>query len=116
LHRGQGQAEARALTFTTLVFINLALITTNRSWSMNLLNILRRPNSAIWWIIGGAILFLGLVLYIPFLRTLFQFAMLHPTDIGICLAAGLMSILWFEGLKKIFKKKLHSMHQKIDWI
>jgi Ca2+-transporting ATPase len=112
LHRGQGQAEARALTFTTLVFINLALIITNRSWSMHLVSILRRPNSAIWWIIGGAILFLGLVLYIPFLRTLFQFAKLHPTDIGICLAAGLMSILWFEGLKKILKKRLRSMSQK----
>jgi len=106
LYKGQGQAEARALAFTSLVFINLALITTNRSWSMNLIHILRRPNAAILWVTGGAILFLGLVLFIPFLRTLFQFAKLHPMDIGICMAAGIIGILWFESLKKIRKKLL----------
>ena len=45
--------------------------------------------------------FLGLVLYVPFLRKLFHFSTLHPTDIAICLAAGFASILWFEGLKVV---------------
>jgi P-type Ca2+ transporter type 2C len=106
LHRGMGQSDARALTFTSLVFINLSLITTNRSWSTGLLNILRRPNAALWWVTGGAILFLGLVLYVPTLRHLFKFAILHPIDIGICLAAGMVSMLWFECLKRIRKHRL----------
>ncbi|HET6371636.1 MAG TPA: HAD-IC family P-type ATPase, partial [Nitrospiria bacterium] len=33
LSRGQGEVEARALTFTTLIVANLGLIFTNRSWS-----------------------------------------------------------------------------------
>jgi P-type Ca2+ transporter type 2C len=104
LHRGQGEQDARALTFTSLVFANLALITTNRSWSTGLFGILRRPNAAIWWIMGGAILFLGIVLYVPFFRNLFKFAILHPIDLGFCLVAGGINILWFECLKKIRNK------------
>lgn len=104
-YRGQGEQEARALTFTTLIIANLGLILTNRSWSVSILKTLRTPNSALWWVVGGAVVFLGLVLYIPFLRGLFRFAPLHPIDLGICLAAGVVSIMWFEGLKLIVGKR-----------
>jgi Ca2+-transporting ATPase len=99
LYRGQGAADARALTFTTLVIANLALILTNRSWSRSILTTLRSPNAALWWVVGGALAFLGLVLYVPLLRNLFSFKLLHPIDLAIALAAGVASVLWFEGLK-----------------
>ena len=101
LYRGQGEAEARALTFTTLIVANLGLILTNRSWSRTILETLRTPNRALWWVVGGALVFLAAVLYIPFLRELFGFAYLHFLDIAICFMAGITSILWFEGLKMI---------------
>ena len=41
LYRGQGEAEARALTFTTLIVANLGLILTNRSWSRTILETLK---------------------------------------------------------------------------
>lgn len=99
LYRGQGDMEARALTFTTLIVANLGLILTNRSWSRTILETLSTPNAALWWIIGGALIFLGAVLYVPFLRDLFKFAFLHFIDLAICFMAGIASILWFEGLK-----------------
>ena len=99
LYRGQGEMEARALTFTTLVIANLGLIFTNRSWTRTILASLHSPNTALWWIVSGALALLGTVLYIPFLRDLFRFALLHPIDLAICLSAGMISILWFEGLK-----------------
>ncbi|MBI3330319.1 MAG: cation-translocating P-type ATPase, partial [Nitrospinae bacterium] len=99
LYRGQGELEARALTFTTLVIANLSLIFTNRSWSRTVLATLCSPNAAWWWVVGGALGFLSLVLYVPVLRDLFRFAPLHPGDLLLCLAAGVASILWFEGLK-----------------
>jgi Ca2+-transporting ATPase len=101
LFRGQGEADARTLTFTTLIVANLALIFTNRSWSRSIRSTLRSANSALRWVFGGALVFLGLVLYIPFLRTLFHFSFLHPTDLLICLGAGGVSILWFEWLKSL---------------
>jgi Ca2+-transporting ATPase len=99
LYRGQGELEARALTFTTLIIANLGLIMTNRSWSRTILRTLHSPNKALWWVLGGAAIFLGLVLYVPFLRNLFRFSTLHFIDLSICLAAGLVSIMWFEALK-----------------
>ncbi|HEX7445378.1 MAG TPA: cation-translocating P-type ATPase, partial [Methanothrix sp.] len=101
LYRGQGEAEARALTYTTLIVANLGLILTNRSRSRTILETISRPNRALWWVMGGALVFLAAVLYIPFLRELFGFAYLHFIDIAICFMAGITSILWFEGLKMI---------------
>ena len=99
LYRGQGEAEARALAFTTLIFANLGLILTNRSWSRTILDTVGNRNPALWWVTGGAIAFLALVLSVPFLRGLFHFARLHTVDLALCFAAGVVSILWFEGLK-----------------
>jgi P-type Ca2+ transporter type 2C len=104
MNRGQNELEARALTFSTMIIANLGLIFTNRTWSRTIFSSLRSPNSALWWVCGGTLLFLGLVLYIPFLRHLFRLAFLHPIDLVICLAAGLASILWFEGLKVVNRK------------
>jgi Ca2+-transporting ATPase len=99
LKRGQSEVDSRALTFTTLIIANLGLIFVNRSWSRTVLATLRSPNTALWWVTGGAVVLLGLVLYIPFLRDLFRFSVLHPIDIFICLTAGVVSVLWFEVMK-----------------
>lgn len=101
LYRGQGELDARALAFTTLVVANLSLIFVNRSQSRLILSTLFTPNRALWWIVGGVIIALGLVLYVPSLRELFGFSVLHPIDLLICLVAGIVSILWFDGLKII---------------
>ena len=107
LLRGHGEQEARALTFTTLIIANLCLILTNRSWTRTILTTLRSPNTALWLVLGGTTLFLGLVLYLPFLRGMFQFATLHALDVIICVAAGIFSILWFE-LLKWFNSRNHA--------
>jgi Ca2+-transporting ATPase len=99
-YSGRGEEEARTLSCTTLILANLGLIFTNLSWSGTILETLRKPNAALWWVVGGALVFLVLALYMPFLRGVFRFAEMHPADLGICLAAGVFSILWFELLKK----------------
>lgn len=109
IYRGQGGAEARALTYTTLIIANLGLILTNRSWSRTILETMNTPNPALWWVIGGALAFLAAVLYVPYLRELFGFAYLHFIDIAICFMAGITSILWFEGLKIVNGKKDQQM-------
>ena len=96
--------DATALSFTTLIVANLGLIFANRSWTRTIWSTLRSPNRALWWVFGGTLFFLALVLYVPFLRDLFHFSLLHPTDLAICLAGGVLSVLWFEALK-VFKQK-----------
>jgi P-type Ca2+ transporter type 2C len=99
LARGQGELDARALTFTTLILANLGLILSEGSTSRLNLKILRSPNLALWWVLGGGLFFLVIVLYVPLLRNLFSFSFLHPIDLVICLFGGAIALIWFELLK-----------------
>jgi P-type Ca2+ transporter type 2C len=99
-----GHAEdgvRRALVFTTLVVGNLSLILTNRSWSRTIISMFREPNTALWWVVGGAAVMLFIVLNVPIVRELFHFSQLHTVDIALCVAAGIVSVLWFEALKRL---------------
>ncbi len=97
--RNQGENEARALAFTSLIVANLGLIMTNRSWTRTIFSSFRTPNAAVIWVFSGAIIFMSIVLYVPAVRAIFKFSYLHPIDILICTAAGVVSIIWFEILK-----------------
>jgi Ca2+-transporting ATPase len=97
--RGEPETNTRALTFTTFIIANLTLILANRSWTRLIVATLHSPNPALWWVIGGALAVLALVLYVPFARDLFHFSRLHKMDLVICSIAGVFSVLWFEALK-----------------
>ena len=105
LARGQGELDARTLAFTTLIIANLGLMMTNRSWTSTFGKIHRTPNAALWWVTGGTVVFLGLVLTIPFLREIFRFSVIHPVDVVICVSAGILSVVWFELFKMFTRKK-----------
>ncbi|MHB8741499.1 MAG: cation-translocating P-type ATPase [Sulfuricaulis sp.] len=100
LAHGFNENEARALTFTALVVANIALVFTNRSWTHNLFETLRLPNPALWRVAGAALLILGIVLYVPGIRTLFRFAPLPMPDLILSATAGVASVLWFEIFKR----------------
>lgn len=90
---------ARAMAFVTLIIANLGLILANRSWSRTIWKTLSSPNTALWWVLGGATLFLGLALYVPFIQKVFHFTTISPTQMGVAFVAGVASILWFELIK-----------------
>jgi Ca2+-transporting ATPase len=112
-YSGHGEFDARALAFTTLIVSNLSMILSNRSWSRTIPEMLRTPNKALWWVLGGAVVFMGLVLYVPVLRHLFRFSFLHFDDLVVSLTSGIFSILWFEGLK-IWRRKKGNTRRAFD--
>jgi Ca2+-transporting ATPase len=97
--RGLGDSEARMFAFVTLVISNLGLIFANRSRTLSILQSLRTPNKALWWVTGGALFFLTLVLSIPALRGVFQFAPMHRWELALLACAGLLSVLFAESVK-----------------
>jgi P-type Ca2+ transporter type 2C len=107
LNNGYGEQTGRTMAFVTIVTGNLALILTNRSWTHTIVGTIRKRNNSFWWILGGAMLALGLVIYIPPLSGLFLFNPLQPINFLICLGTGAFSIVWFEIYKalKIQRKK-----------
>lgn len=97
--------EARMFAFVSLVIGNLGLIFANRSHTQSLFRLIRIPNKALWWVSGSALFFLALVLTVPFLRDVFQFAPLHRWELAWLGLAGVSSILLAESVKlKIVRK------------
>lgn len=102
LKYGYSEREVRALSFTTLIASNIAVILSNRSWTRNIFQILATTNKTVKWVAGGAAFFLVLILNVPFLLNLFQFDKISLNEALICIAAGFLSIAWFE-IYKIVK-------------
>jgi len=99
-----GADAARALAFSALVVAFIMIILVNRSWTRSLLKSLRVPNPAVWGVIGGAVLFLAAILFIPVLQRLFSFAPLHTGDLTLSLLAGGGCLLWLEILKVFWSR------------
>jgi Ca2+-transporting ATPase len=109
LLRGLGENEARMLAFVSLVIGNLSLIFANRSRTLSILQSIRVPNKALWWISAGTLFFLTLVLSVPSLRNVFQFAPLHRWELALLFITGLVSVLFAEMIKiKPIKKFIFS--------
>jgi Ca2+-transporting ATPase len=102
---GRGDTATRTLTFTTLVFANLLLITTDLSWSRHLIKTLFNQNRAMYWVLGSTTLGLLFILSSSFLRPLFHFSPLTMGELLVAFVAGLVSVLWFEAIK-LFRGKI----------
>ena len=98
---GYTEKSVRTLSFVTLIVSNIAVIISNRSWTFGFIKILTTPNKAVTFIVGGAIIFLILILNIPFLLNLFLFERPGLIEFLVCTLAGFFSITWFEIYKKV---------------
>jgi Ca2+-transporting ATPase len=99
LHQGADETAARTLAFMTIIIGNLALILSNRSETRTLAQTAGAPNPALWWVIGGALAALSVVLAVPALRSLFRLAAPALSDVALSAAAAVTSVLWFEVYK-----------------
>jgi Ca2+-transporting ATPase len=93
------EPEARAFAFATLVVGNLALILSTRSATRSLWASLCTPNNTLWIVVSLAFALLLSALYIPWAVGVLRFAPLPPHELAAACGLGLMSVLWFEGIK-----------------
>lgn len=108
---GFAESKVRAITFTTVVLSDLALITVNRSRTTSLSSILFTKNIIFWSIISGAISLLICILYIPFLQRLFYFGSLSFLNLLFCFGVGVMSVFWLK-LIKAFSNNWYAVRSK----
>lgn len=102
---GNSESDSRSLTFITLVLSNLFLIFTNRHWSLSVFESFKKTNPSIKWVSGFTILFLFLSVTVPFLREIFKFSIPDFTHLILATLVAILSVLWFEILKIISRKK-----------
>jgi Ca2+-transporting ATPase len=107
---GYGEAEARMLCFTGIVSGNIGLIFANRSWDGHLYRGLLVPNRALWWVTSGTVLFLFIVIGVPFVREMFRFAPFgwQHLPAALLLAAACFLIPDVVKLKRFGKTPLKS--------
>lgn len=105
LSRGMPENEVRALTFVSLVLINLGLVLVNRSFSSSLTNALHLNNRALWWVSAVTLTLLGLILTWAPARDLFRFGPLHANDLAVTLAATGALLVVLELLKRVWHQR-----------
>jgi Ca2+-transporting ATPase len=98
------ESQARALTFSTLVLGNLALILSNRAGSSGLWASLRVPNHMLWAVSGLTLGLLALALYLPPFTRVLHMAPLSPALLVLALAAAGASLLWFEVIRRMVRR------------
>ena len=99
------EEKVRALTFTALVIANVILILINRSRTLTLWETLvKRRNSAIPWLITGAVALLLLLLNLPFLREAFDLQSLQWNEYLLLTALSYLSVSWLD-LHKIITRR-----------
>ncbi|HEY1259224.1 MAG TPA: cation-translocating P-type ATPase [Stellaceae bacterium] len=95
-------ADARALTFTTLIATNAGLVLVNRSAGSSLLAIFHGSNRVLWWVLGITGGILAAILSISPVRELFAFGPLHGDDLGVVAACGLGALIFLDIVKRFF--------------
>ncbi len=90
---GRDERVARALAFTTMVLVSVALLFINRSTGGSVARTMRVRNPAVTIIAVGALLFLVAALTVVPIRHLFSFEALRLQDLLLPAAAWVASIL-----------------------
>jgi Ca2+-transporting ATPase len=103
LKRGMPETEVRALTFFSLVLSIVSLIFVNRTFSASLLTALRRPNTALAWVLLAVVAMLSLTLLSPPISGLFRFGPLHFDDLAVTLGAGVLLLVLLEAFKYVWR-------------
>ena len=98
-HQGLGEDMTRTLVFSTLVVANIALTLVNRSFEHSLLSTIAYRNPLLRGIVLGTAALLLALLYAPPLRDFFHLASPSLELLGLSAAVGLLSVLWYEGVK-----------------
>lgn len=105
LNSGYSNSMTTTITFGSLVLGNLLLVVVSRSKHLHILNILKNPNSAQYWIIAVATSIFILVTFIPYLKERFRFSELTIDGALIILFSGALGLLWHESIKLIYRTK-----------
>jgi Ca2+-transporting ATPase len=99
LNYGLPETEARALAFVALVLASLVMVLVNRATDASLFNAFRRPNPALWYVAGAAVMVLTLAVYVPSVRELFRFGPMHADDLAAAVISAMALLFLFEAIK-----------------
>jgi len=104
MENGHSEEMVRTTIYSTLIFSNLFLTLSNRSFYYSVLKTLRYKNNLIPLIITISLIILFLSIYITPIQNLFRFQALGIMDILSCLLAAFIGVMWVE-FYKMYKRR-----------
>jgi P-type Ca2+ transporter type 2C len=106
IKRGLPEADARSLTFVSLVLVDLGLVLVNRSFATSLAELIGKANRALVWVSAVTVALLALVLAWPAGRALFRFGPLHADDFMLVFLIVVGVFATLEFLKRFWHTRL----------
>lgn len=103
MQAGNTESLIRTCIYATLIFSNVLLTLTNRSFLHSLLFTLRYKNKLVPMVIVISIVMLFATIYISPIQSLFKFESLSLFQVGCCFLIACVSVLWVE-VHKYFKR------------
>ncbi|MEG8222860.1 cation-translocating P-type ATPase [Sphingomonas sp. HH69] len=100
-YSGMPEADARALTFFSLIGVILVLILVNRSFDTSLLHALVRGNAALRYVLGAVVGVAAIIMTVPALRSLLKFGPLHGPDLTITMGSAALLLILLEASKMV---------------
>ncbi|SHL34058.1 Ca2+-transporting ATPase [Chitinophaga jiangningensis] len=97
--QGYSEQLTRSMVFTTLIIANVFLTLVNRSNYYSFITSMKNRNMLMVGVIGVTLLLTLMMLYVPPVAALFSIEPLTVTQLGICVAVGLLSVIWYEAVK-----------------
>lgn len=101
VQNGGNEEKTRAIVFTTLIFANVLLSYTNRSFYYSIFESFRNRNFLLLGVTFATLTLLFSILFIGPFTLFFQVTSLHFAEIGFALMVAGISVLWFEIYKWI---------------
>ncbi|WP_291118713.1 cation-translocating P-type ATPase [Empedobacter sp. UBA7248] len=102
---GGNEEKTRAMVFTTLIFSNVWLSLTNRSFYYSLLSSFRNKNNLMVYVTVLTLVILFAILYIQPISLFFKVTSLNLNELGIAMLVAILSVLWFEVYKCIKRRR-----------
>lgn len=98
------ESSTRTMVFLTLIFSNVFLTLTNRSFYYSVLTTLKYKNNLVGLIIRITLFITTLLLFIPQLSAFFLFEKISFIQIGWCTLVAVIAVFWIE-IYKFFKRR-----------
>jgi len=105
MNKGDTLAVTRTIVFTTLIISNIFLTFANRSFTKNFTKTIRYKNNLALPVMIISVLFLCIILAVPFVRNLFELSTISANNFFICLATAFISVAWFEMYKMDLRRR-----------
>ena len=106
VYSGLPVGDVRALTFVSLVLVDLGLVMVNRNFNASLRDLVGQRNRALMWISGITVALLVLVVGTPLGREVFRFGPLHADDISLVVLVVIGTVTILEAAKRFWRTRL----------